>query len=252
VDALDLTPIGRPTVWAHRGASAEAPENTLPAFLLALEQDADGVELDVQLCGSGEVVVLHDSTLGRTAGRPGLLAETPWSELRRLDVGTFKGSRWAGTRIPLLAEVLEAVAGRLLVNVELKCESTDDHGLTAAVVRIVREAGVRERVLLSSFNPFCLARARAFDPALPRAYLFEVGSQLPLPAATARLLGARALHPEAPLAGPAEVARWRRQGFRVACWTVDSAETARRLWASGVSGLITNRPGALRRELAAG
>src|SRR5229473_3211699 len=94
---------GRPTVWAHRGASHDAPENTLAAFTLAARQGADGIELDAQLCGSGEVVVFHDATLGRTTGHPGLLEETPWAALRKLDAGARKGPAFAGERIPLLA-----------------------------------------------------------------------------------------------------------------------------------------------------
>jgi glycerophosphoryl diester phosphodiesterase len=250
MNALDRLPSDRPAIWAHRGASADAPENTLPAFLLAVEQGADGVELDAQLCRSGEVVVLHDSTLGRTAGHPGLVAETSWTQLRQLDAGHRLHARWAGTRIPLLAEVLEAVAPRLLVNVEIKSDLPDDRGLAAAVVRVIREAKARDSVLLSSFNPFCLSTARALDPDLPRAFLFEAGSPLPLPPdVTARLVGASAVHPEARLATPGAVARWHRKGWRVACWTVDDPERARRLASIGVSGLITNRPGLLRAAL---
>src|SRR5580658_6163343 len=97
----------RPVIWAHRGASRDAPENTLAAFTLAARQGADGIELDAQRCASGEVVVFHDTSLARTSGKPGLLAEAPWSELRQLDLGSRKSARWAGGRIPLLAEVLD-------------------------------------------------------------------------------------------------------------------------------------------------
>lgn len=237
---------GRPTIWGHRGASRDAPENTLAAFALAARQGADGVELDAQLCASGEVVVFHDATLGRTTGRPGLLEETSWSELRRLDAGARKGARFAGERIPLLAEVLEQTAPSLLVNVELKCERPDDRGLTAAVVAAVRAAGAAERVLLSSFNPFCLLRARALAPGLPRALLFEQGAGFALRGGrTAPLLGVHAVHPEAVLATEARVSGFRLRGYAVACWTVDDPVEARALFARGVQGIITNAPGDL-------
>src|SRR5260370_33065888 len=148
---------GRPTIWGHRGASLDAPENTLASFELAARQGADGIELDAQRCASGEVVVFHDVSLGRVTGHPGLLEETPWAELRRLDAGARKDPRFAGERIPLLADVLAQTPPSLLVNVELKCERPDDRGLTEAVVSLVRAAGAAERVLLSSFNPLCLA-----------------------------------------------------------------------------------------------
>src|SRR3954465_9330714 len=163
--------MGRPLIYAHRGASADAPENTLAAFRLALEQGADGIELDAQRCASGEVVVVHDESLLRTTGHAALVTRTPWSTLRALDAGAWKAERFRGERVPLLAEVLAAFP--LLVNVELKCERSDDRGLTAEVVRIVREGGAEERVLLSSFNPLCLLRARTLAPRIPRALLFE-------------------------------------------------------------------------------
>src|SRR5713226_5970042 len=144
---------GRPLIWGHRGASFDAPENTLAAFTLAQAQGADGVELDAQRCASGEVVVLHDESLGRTTGFAGLVTETPYATIRALDAGARKAERWRGERVPLLEEVLEAFP--LLVNVELKCERADDRGLTAEVVRVVREARAQDRVLLSSFNLLC-------------------------------------------------------------------------------------------------
>src|SRR5512147_2630414 len=108
---------GRPLILAHRGASAEAPENTLAAFRLAMAQGADGVELDVHRCASGEVVVIHDEDARRTAGAPLRVAEAPLQALRALDAGGWKGEQFRGERIPLLAEVLEALPGAL-VNVE--------------------------------------------------------------------------------------------------------------------------------------
>jgi glycerophosphoryl diester phosphodiesterase len=240
-----FTRAGRPLVWGHRGASFDAPENTLAAFMLAQEQGADGVELDAQRCASGEVVVLHDESLGRTTGFAGLVTETPYSMIRVLDAGARKAEPYRGERVPLLAEVLEAFP--LLVNVELKCERADDRGLTAEVVRVIRDARAQDRVLLSSFNPLCLLRARAAAPEILRALLFESEQEWPLRSALlAPALGVAALHPEHVLATTGRVARWRRRGYSVACWTVDDPDRAAALAESGVSGLITNRPALLR------
>ena len=236
---------GRPVLWGHRGASFDAPENTVAAFLLAREQGADGVELDAQRCGSGEVVVLHDESLGRTTGFAGLIAETPYSLVRTLDAGSRKSERYRGERVPLLAEVLEAFA--LLVNVELKCDRADDRGLTGEVVRIVREARAQERVLLTSFNPLCLLRARLLAPGIPRALLFESEQEWWLRSAlSAPALGLSALHPGQVLATPGRITRWRRRGYQLACWTVDDTEVAGRLYDAGVAGIITNRPDRMR------
>ena len=240
-----FTRSGRPLVWGHRGASADAPENTLAAFRLAQEQGADGVELDAQRCASGEVVVLHDESLGRTTGFAGLVTQADWARIRTLDAGARKAEKFRGERVPLLREVLEALP--LLVNVELKCEYADDRGLTAEVVRVVNDARAQERVLLSSFNPLCLARARLLAPRIPRALLFESGQPWALRSAlSAPALGVAALHPEHVLATDAQVARWRKRGYSVACWTVDDPDRAAALFQSGVAGVITNRPAAMR------
>ena len=246
----------RPLVWAHRGASADAPENTLAAFRLAAAQGADGVELDAQLCSTGEVVVFHDDTLGRTTGQVGLLRETPWNTLRRLDAGRRFSPRFEAERVPLLAEVFAALpspkstppAGRgLFVNVELKCDAVDDRGLTAAVIRVIREAGATDRVLLSSFNPACLLRAKRFAPELPRAHLFEADARFPLYGGTLLgPLGAVAIHPPASEATAGSIKKWSARGYRIAPWTVDGEAEARRLLDAGCTGLITNRPARMR------
>jgi glycerophosphoryl diester phosphodiesterase len=235
----------RPLIWGHRGASFEAPENTLAAFELARVQGADGVELDAQRCSSGEVVVLHDESLGRTTGFAGLITETPYSLVRTLDAGARKHPRFRGERVPLLAEVLDSFP--LLINVELKCERADDRGLTAEVLRLLREARAEERVLISSFNPYCLWRARRLAPGIPRALLFEAEQEWYLRSGlTAPALAVSALHPEHVLATKERVARWHRRGYSVGCWTVDDTEAAARLWEIGVSAIITNRPDRMR------
>jgi glycerophosphoryl diester phosphodiesterase len=240
-----FNPRGRPLIWAHRGASAEAPENTLAAFALALDQGTDGIELDAQRCASGEVVVLHDDSLERTTGFAAPVTHASWSVVRTLDAGAWKGERFRGERIPLLAEVLEAFPR--LVNVELKCDRADDRGLTAEVIRVVQAAGAEERVLLSSFNAMCLWRARVIAPGLPRAVLFESEQRWTLRSAVAApLLAAQALHPEHVLATPERVRRWRRRGYSVACWTVDEPELAARLYGFGVGAIFTNRPALMR------
>ena len=115
---------GRPLVLGHRGASADAPENTLAAFRLARAQGADGVELDVWRCASGEVVVFHDEDTARISGVPLRVPDAPFPALRALDVGAHRGERFRGERIPRLEEVFEALPGAV-VNVELKSRGRD-------------------------------------------------------------------------------------------------------------------------------
>jgi glycerophosphoryl diester phosphodiesterase len=240
--ASPFTAAGRTLVLGHRGASAEAPENTLAAFRLAMEQGADGVELDVWRCGSGEVVVIHDEDSRRTAGGALRVPEASLQALRALDAGGWKGERFRGERVPLLAEVLALLPGAA-VNVELTGRRGDLR-LAAAAATVIRRAGAEGRVLVSSFDFRLLAAFRAAAPGVPRGLLFEAGRPWRLRTALAsRRLRAAALHPEARLCTPARVRRWRARGLMVNAWTVDDPAEVERLAALGVTAIITNAPG---------
>jgi glycerophosphoryl diester phosphodiesterase len=232
----------------HRGASADAPENTLEAFTEAARQRADGVELDAMLCGTGEVVVCHDERLDRLAGLDWEVSRTPWWKLKQADVGS-KGGRPVA-HIPLLEDVLAALPKQMLVNVELKCETLDDGGLTARTAQVIARAGAAERVLVSSFNAPCLWRLGSIAPALRRGYLIDPDRSFLLHGdLLARLVSTHSVHPSWGDCTEARARRWRRAGFQLAVWTVDEESEARRLQGLGVEYLITNRPGALRKEL---
>ncbi|MCP3142712.1 glycerophosphodiester phosphodiesterase [Pyxidicoccus xibeiensis] len=233
---------------AHRGASDDAPENTLEAFTEAARQGADGVELDAMVCGSGEVVVCHDDDLKRLAGLPWEVRSTPWWKLRRADVGSTLG--FAPARIPLLEEVLDALPEHFLVNIELKCERFDDGGLAGKVGELVRRLGMSERVVVSSFNPLCLFRLAAAAPELRRGFLIDPDKPWAVQAyGLSPLVSSHSVHPSHEACTPERVAAWRNAGLRVAAWTVNDAERANVLARMGVSYLITNRPGVVRQAL---
>jgi glycerophosphoryl diester phosphodiesterase len=238
-------------VLGHRGASAEAPENTLAAFRLAIDQGADGVELDVRRCATGEVVVFHDEDARRIAGAPLRIRDTPLAALRALDAGAHKGERFRGERVPLLAEVLEALPGAV-VNVELKSDGLDRR-LAAAAARVIAAARAADRVIVSSFDFRLLAAFRAAAPALPLGLLFDAAHPWRLRTAVAvRLLGPAAVHPDRRLVTPARVERWRARGLAVNVWTVDEPEEVERLARLGVSAIISNTPGRAREVVSAG
>ncbi len=230
---------GRPLVLGHRGASREAPENTLAAFRLAMARGADGVELDVWRCASGEVVVFHDEDARRVAGSPLRLPAASWAELRRLDLGR-------GERIPLLEEVLEALSAAV-VNVELKSGRFGDPRLAREVGRILRSRRAEERAVVSSFDYSLLAAFRLAAPRVPVGLLFETASAWRLRLAIAEsVLRPEALHPERALATPDRIRRWTGQGRAVNVWTVDEPADLERLCALGATALITNEPGMAR------
>jgi glycerophosphoryl diester phosphodiesterase len=236
-------------VLGHRGASADAPENTLAAFRLALEQGADGFELDVWRCATGEVVVIHDADTRRVAGESHLVTRTPLAALRALDVGAHRGSGFAGERIPLLEEVLGQLPDAF-VNVELKSARRPDLGLPAAVARVVRAAKARDRVVVSSFDYRLLLAFRLAAPEIPVGLLFD--AETPGRLVTwlgERLLGAAAVHPERRLVTPARARAWKARGLAVNVWTVDELDELTRLAALGVAAVITNVPARTRAAL---
>lgn len=232
-----LTRGARPRVWAHRGASAHAVENTIAAFELAKAHGADGVELDVMLCASGEVVVFHDDDLRRLGGRSERVAEMSWRDLREVGLGTTR------ERVPLLADALRA-CGELPVNVEIKSARIGRAGaLPARVAEVVGEAKAGDRVLISSFDPAALWQIHAVDSQLPLAFLFEAKLRRELrSAAAAMLLGASAVHPEHVLCTPEQVAAWHARELVVNTWTVDDPRRLRELAAAGVDGVFANDP----------
>ena len=239
---------GRPMVLGHRGASAEAPENTLAAFRLAMERGADGVELDVWRCATGELVVAHDDDLRRVGGSSLVLREAPLEALRAVDVGAWKGERFRGERIPLLGEVLEEV-GSGVVNIELKSARfrLPDLALARGVARLLRDLRAEERAFVSSFDFRLVAAFRGAAPRVATGLLFEQG---PLWRGRVRLAAAllrpSALNPEVALVTPGRVERWARGARGVFVYTADAPEDLARLCALGVTGLYANDPAAAR------
>jgi glycerophosphoryl diester phosphodiesterase len=238
---------GRPLILAHRGASAERPENTASAFALAMEQGADGVELDVWRCASGEVVVTHDSNLRRLSGQPVEVRKAPWSVLSALDVGSWFHPRFSDARLLTLGEALECLGRDAVVDVELKGEGFADPGLPSAVAVILAAQVRPERFLVSSFNPLLLWRFRAVAPGLASGLLFAADQNFALRhALAAPLLHPSALVPSDVLCTPDALRAWRERGESILTWTVDEVARAVALHAEGVLGVVTNRPAILR------
>jgi glycerophosphoryl diester phosphodiesterase len=250
---VDSFYLDRPLNFAHRGASYEAPENTLAAFLLAVELGADGVEFDVQLSLDGEVVVIHDFALETTTDGEGRVCEQSLRELKQLDAGSHFDPAFAGQRIPTLQEVIDTVGHRLLFNIELKTDSLRDDGLAAEVVRTIEENHLLDRVIISSFNPLALRWVKQLNPWIATGLLYAPDSPILLRRPWLRyLIRFDAMHPHHSAADSRYV-RWaRRRGYRVNVWTVDDPGDMWQLMRRGVDVIITNRPDLLRQVLFAG
>lgn len=228
-----------PLIIGHRGASADAPENTLAAFALAVAQGADGVELDVQLAADGWPVVCHDFRVDRVTNGTGLVSQLTVAQLRELDAGQ-------GEYVPTLDEVFELLGPGVLVNVELKNWDWRDKGLETAVADRIQSHNRERQVLVSSFNPFALRRARRHLTRSTSLALIRERGWLQY---SYLLAQGQADHPHHSLVNERYMAWSRRRGYRVHVWTVDDPAEARRLAALGVHGLITNKPESIRVSL---
>lgn len=237
-----------PLNLAHRGAAGEAPENTLPAFELALEQGAEGIEFDVRISADGVPVVIHDARLDRTTSGSGWVRQHRSGALRRLDAGSWFNRRFplrahprnAGAKIPLLSETLAWVREReCLALVEIK-----DHipGAEVAVLREIRSARAAGLVTVISFDLATLRRLRRFDAGVPIG--IDISRRL-LALRRAKSLRAVALLPHWSIATPRFIQRAHQESIRVFAWTVDRQPWMRRRLLEGVDGILTNYPARL-------
>lgn len=280
MNPIETNPTPRPQVWGHRGAMDFAPQNTIPSFLLAQDQGADGVELDVQLTKDGVLVVFHDARVDDLTDGRGPLAQLTWKEVRELDAGSHFGRDWAGTRIPTLEDVLAALAPETVVNIELKTALSEEtwwdrwvtmvrgprplsearcqaaraeaEPLAQAVARVLGH-GSPERFLLSSFDPLALAAIQRHLPegagsAIPLGFLHSPTVPWDTPALV-EALPYRAWHPHHSQVTAEAVAREHASGRRVHVWTVNDPPHAVALARLGVDAVITNRPAEVRSAL---
>ncbi len=238
-------------IWAHRGASAYAPENTIPAFRLALDQGAEGIELDVQRTADGALVVIHDETIDRTSNGFGRVKDLTLEDLRRMDFSNgFIGHR--NVRIPTFTEILDLIrpTGAIL-NVELKNAIEPYPGLEVEAAAMVADAGMTDRVLFSSFNHISLAGLRGVVPPSQIGLLYSDG--LYNPWQYARWIGAGALHPDwTALRQPDYVWLAHEAGIKVHVWTVDEERDVAHAVEIGVDSVVTNFPDRARRVVRMG
>jgi len=245
-----------PKIIAHRGASFDAPENTLAAFRMAWEQGADGIEGDFHLTRDQRIVCLHDKTTKRTGRIDLTVARTSLNDLKQLDVGGWKDPRWAGERIPTLEEVLETVPARGTIYIEIKCGQEIIHPLES----VLRRSGLRSnQVVMISFNQSVLQEARSKLFGFKCFWLTgfkqtkSSGRWSPSDSEVIRILRELGLSGVGCNALPAVndffASTLRNAAKELHVWTVNDIPTAVRFARLGVVSITTDRPAWLRRQL---
>lgn len=242
-----------PLIIGHRGASRDAPENTLESFRLAWKQGADGIEADFRLTADGQVVCIHDATTGRTTGVDLSVADSTLKELRRLDAGTWKGPAWSGALIPTLAEVLAKIPSGTWFFIEIKSGAE----IIPHLEEVLRASRISpERIRLLSFSADLIAELKQRLPEWHSCWLCDYRHTLPdniwRPSRTDVLetlqrSGADGLATaDRAFLDRDLVDTLGKLGKEIHVWTVDRLPAAQRLFGLGVDSIMTNRPGRLR------
>lgn len=240
-----------PRLIAHRGASVETPENTLVAIARAADRGAGGVELDVTISADGVPVILHDDTLDRTTNGSGPVIEQPYPALAHLDAGSWFSNDFMDEPLPTLAAAAALILDRnMALNLEIKPPPGHDRETAERAIAVLTACWPSYgKLVLSSFSIEALSIARDLAPHWPRGLITEI------PPVDWRdilkTLGCVSLHCSASSATPSLVQEVHEEGYRLVVWTINDAVKARKLFALGVDGIITDDPGAMTREFGA-
>lgn len=223
-------------VMAHRGASTEAPENTMAAFQKAIDDMADYIELDVQLTNNGEVIVMHDSNAYRTTGVDANIVNMTYKEVKTLDAGSWFSDEYVGENVPSLKEVLELTQGKIKLNIELK-PADNGTALAKNTVRLIEKYNMVNDCVITSFSESALKAVKTYNQEIKVGYILSAAygdfydmKNVDFFSVNAAFLSKRtidAIH---------------NSGKRVYAWTVNNKESIKNLTNKGVDGIITDNP----------
>ena len=231
-------------VTGHRGASGLAPENTIPAMLKAIETGADFSELDVQESRDGVLVLLHDSSLKRTAGLDVNIWEMDYASLKKVDVGSWFDPKFSGTTIPTLEEVMDSVRGKMKLNIELKVNSHEEQ-LPERVVDLIERKNFTSQCIVTSFDFSAIDRVKELNPSIKAGYLFsKIPEDVDVFTANVDLFSVKYKIVDKEFVDKAHA-----HNKDVHVYTVNDPKEMQRLIGLGVESIITDRPDILARVL---
>jgi len=247
-----------PLIVAHRGASHDAPENTLPAFQLAWEQGADCIEGDFYLSSDNRIVCIHDKTTKRTSGVDVNVSKTTLADLQQLDVGLWKDPQWRGTRIPTLEQVLATVPNGKMILIEIKCGPE----IVPVLKNVLAASDLKPtQTAVISFKEKVITATKQQIPAIKAHWLTgykknKLGQLRPTKQSvlqTLKNIGADGLDTQAnvKVVDKGFVRNLREAGLEFHVWTVDEPDVATRFTKLGVDSITTNRPAFIRQQLEA-
>lgn len=228
-------------IWAHRGFSARAPENSMAAFKLALDAGAEGIETDVQISRDGILVLSHDEELGRCVQGSGSISNFSWEELQSMDCGSHYSPEYSKETLPRLEELLDLIRpSNLELNLEIKTGFPFIPGLEERLLEVLKAYGLKDRCILSSFNHCSLQKLRELDEDVKLGVLSA--SLLLRPWKYIQELGAQAYHPHYRALLPEHCKMLKERGIEVNPYTVDGEENLQRILSMQPDHIICNDP----------
>ncbi|QQE12866.1 glycerophosphodiester phosphodiesterase [Planctomycetota bacterium] len=248
-----------PLIIAHRGASMDAPENTVASYKLAWERDADGAETDVHVTKDGKLVCIHDDTLERTGGDGGAVSDMNFDEVRKAEVGSFKDEKYRGEKVPTLTEVLQTVPQGKLFFVEIK-KGKDAEKAVTLVKQDIAASGINpNQIVVISFDPAAVKFSKQQMPDIPAYLLLEfkqndsTGQWSPtadeiisqLKAVNANGVDINTKYK----VDKAFIDKIKSAGYSYNIWTINSPHIAKYYAEIGVDSITTDRPAFIRRAL---
>ena len=224
-----------PIVFAHRGASSFAPENSLPAFEKAIKMGCDGIELDVRRSADGHIIVFHDRHTYRMTRVRGNIHKLNLSDIRSL---SLKQSDFPTEKIPTLQEILDLAGKNVLINIDVKKENFSNNGFEEKILQIIDDFKCINNIIISSFNPFLLKKIALLNPRIHLGFIFRNRSSMMM------LNGhpVRSLHARFPILSKNYMTNLYQRSSKVYAWTVDEGKKMIELIKKGVDGIITNKP----------
>ena len=237
-------------IFAHRGASGYAPENTLSAIKKAIEMKADGIEIDIQLTKDGKIVVIHDWKVDRTTTGRGFVYELDFGYIRSLDAGQWYTKDFIGEVVPTLEEVLDILPNDMMLNIEIKDTARKHSNIEEKMLEILKKYPEKfDNIIVSSFHHDKIKKLQKLEPKLKLALLtdsefIEIEKYL-----STNGLNSYSYHPEINLISKKDIEILHKNGIKVFAWTVNKEEDLDYLVKLGVDGVITNYPDIMKELL---
>lgn len=229
-------------IFGHRGASGYAPQNTMAAFKIALEQGCQGIEVDAQLTKDGEVVICHDWAIDKVSDGKGKIEKYTLNEIKKIDFGSYFSEKFKGEKIPTLYEILDFLPRNIILNIELKIKAYDDSLLAEKVAEILIEKDRIENTIVSSFYHPCLKKIKLLIPEIKIALLYKGYLLNPIKYAADIGFDIYSFNLNVDYVNKDTIKNFHDNGKKVYVWTSNDTETTKKLLKMDVDGIITNFP----------